>query len=224
MKQLTVFLFLLFNANGFSQPDTTIYVQRCFSYTMPSGLEALAPGQFTDVIPSANGGDSLIVVVIDLLYPFGNQLEFEDGNLTSTNAYLVRWLNCETMEVVQNVEGNEFTPTENGTYAALLYEHLLMPACTTDCFVLENLNVEEPAPFRVNLYPNPTKDIFTMQFSDNTSKKIVVYNALNEIILEKKVNQQELIVNLENQSSGVYLVKTTNDTGEFTTIKLVKQD
>lgn len=224
MKHLTFFLFLLFSANGFSQPDTTIYVQACFSYTFPSGnYTSNLPGQFYDTLVAADGFDSIISIVLNPVY-FINQetLLFEDGSLIAPpNLWTYKWIDCETGLTIPNENDNIFTPLSNGSYSVVLID---AAACTTDCFVLENLNVEEPAPFRVNLYPNPTKDIFTMQFSDNTSKKIVVYNALNEIILEKKVNQQELIVNLENQSSGVYLVKTTNDTGEFTTIKLVKQD
>lgn len=224
MKRLMVFLFLVFSATSFSQPDTTIYVQVCFSYTFPSGnYTTHIPGQFYDTLTATNGTDSIIEIrLLDVVWPNQETLVFEDGDLIAPNGLMFQWIDCETGNTIIGEDERVFTPTFNGTYKASVFTPFPISTCVTDCFVLENLNVEESELFGVNLYPNPTKDIFTIQFIDNTSKTITVYNPLNEIILEKKVNKQEVAVNLENQPSGIYLVKISNEKGESSVAKVVR--
>lgn len=98
------------------------------------------------------------------------------------------------------------------------------PTYTTNCFVLENLNTEAYERLELTMYPNPTNGVFTMRFKDKSTKTVSIYNNLNEIVFQKKESKQEITLNLENQPTGSYLVKTTNDKGRFTFTKLVVQE
>ncbi len=224
MKKLLVVLVLFISAHSFSQPDTVIYAQACFNYTFPSGnYSSNLPGQFQDTLIAADGSDSIISIVLNPVY-FSNQetLLFEDGNLVAPpNLWSYQWIDCETGLTIPNENENVFSPTSNGSYAVVLND---VATCTTNCFVLENLNTEAYERLELTMYPNPTNGVFTMRFKDKSTKTVSIYNNLNEIVFKKKESKQEIALNLENQPTGIYLVKTTNDKGRFTFTKLVVQE
>ena len=77
-----------------------------------------------------------------------------------------------------------------------------------------------PPTFSIKLFPNPVSDILKIE-TDEIIRKIEIFNSLGErvIMLEYQENQ----VSLNHLIPGVYLVKVTSDTGNFTTAKIQKQ-
>ena len=72
----------------------------------------------------------------------------------------------------------------------------------------------------VIIFTNPVSDILKIE-TDEIIRKIEIFNSLGErvIMLEYQENQ----VSLNHLIPGVYLVKVTSDTGNFTTAKIQKQ-
>jgi len=84
--------------------------------------------------------------------------------------------------------------------------------------VKEALATGETSFDKVQLYPNPVKDVLTV----STSKKvnsISVYNVAGQLV---KTSQNENTVNMSNLSAGVYVVKTDVE-GKSETSKVIKK-
>jgi len=60
----------------------------------------------------------------------------------------------------------------------------------------------------VNIYPNPSKDVFYIHFnSNNVSGKITIFNYLGNTILNKKLTKNDFEIDLSDYPAGIYLVK-----------------
>ena len=71
----------------------------------------------------------------------------------------------------------------------------------------------------INLYPNPTNGLFTIEL--NALTHIVITNSLGQTVFNETVNEGKQILTLKNQESGLYFVKL-NQNGKQQTIKLFK--
>lgn len=57
-----------------------------------------------------------------------------------------------------------------------------------------------------NIYPNPTSDELTVQFSDDLTHIIQIQDLKGKLVLSKVINKTE-ILNLSNLSKGIYIVQ-----------------
>lgn len=64
----------------------------------------------------------------------------------------------------------------------------------------------------VNLYPNPTRDSFTIE--GEALQYVMVYNALGQLILSQECQGESAVINLVNAEAGIYMVKVVTADGE----------
>jgi hypothetical protein len=63
------------------------------------------------------------------------------------------------------------------------------------------------------LYPNPTSSFVTISFPvDINDAKILFYNSLGQVVLQKTISKSVSTLSLETLNSGVYYYKVQNDT------------
>ncbi len=79
-----------------------------------------------------------------------------------------------------------------------------------DTFLFQNLKIQ----------PNPVADIFTVS-NQNNLNLVEVYNTIGQTIISKKVNDNQVKVDLSNYNSGVYFVKVYSE-NQNKTIKIIK--
>jgi len=85
------------------------------------------------------------------------------------------------------------------------------------------LSIETPTidSFGMTIYPNPVIDVMNVAFKNGAAPStIVIYNILGEEI-ERFVNQSKF--NLSHLSSGVYLVKVSNQNGANVVKRIIKK-
>ncbi len=87
----------------------------------------------------------------------------------------------------------------------------------------ENFNTNAFEKLSVEIYPNPVKGNFlTIKLNNNLSYKIEAYNILGKSVYSQNIKNNTTIINVENWSRGVYLLKVFNaSTSE--TVKVVIQ-
>lgn len=76
-----------------------------------------------------------------------------------------------------------------------------------------------------NLYPNPTRDKFTISGKMNEAANIEIANYLGKVVKVLDLNERGIFVkeiNLEGLSSGIYFIKISNSKGDIIK-KIVKQ-
>jgi len=73
----------------------------------------------------------------------------------------------------------------------------------------------------LKLYPNPAQDGQAYVDGLSGENTISVFNLLGEIILEKRSDEQRLLIDLREQASGSYLVRVATSNAGITTFKLI---
>lgn len=76
----------------------------------------------------------------------------------------------------------------------------------------------------ITVYPNPTKELLTLDLGTNYLKNasVKVFDLLGKTIFNQKVSSNKTTINLNGLNQGVYLVKFTNDLGSKV-FKVVKE-
>ena len=88
------------------------------------------------------------------------------------------------------------------------------PALTADgnhVIHFTNLSANEQSLLNVNLYPNPTQGLLTVEAENMTS--VGIYNLVGQCLIEATANDSAVNLDLNGLQSGVYLVKVSTPTG-----------
>ena len=118
---------------------------------------------------------------------------------------------------------NVYIPTVPGNYWA---EVTWSDGCTVKTHevkvdVVTGISSLESLPL-VNLYPNPVKDVFYLEFHDEAAKTISVLNMLGDVVFETTTDQVQLEISSASYASGIYALIVESNSGSQT-LKLVKR-
>ncbi|MDY0143499.1 MAG: C10 family peptidase [Bacteroidales bacterium] len=76
----------------------------------------------------------------------------------------------------------------------------------------------------IEVYPNPSNDIFTLSFYAKPQNGIIkVYNCVGKLILEKNVESTKVKINLSDQASGIYFLKCLSNNNNIYHQKIIKK-
>ena len=84
-----------------------------------------------------------------------------------------------------------------------------------ECFVKLMLDIDgviENTVGTVNLFPNPTKDSFTIEAED--IQHVMVYNTVGQMVYNQNCQGNSTVINLGNVETGIYMVKVVTANGE----------
>ncbi len=73
------------------------------------------------------------------------------------------------------------------------------------CFV--NTNIDIAPDLYIKVFPNPSKGSIRLQFNEPMLGELEMYDTMGNIVLEKEINENDIELNLENFSSGFYILK-----------------
>lgn len=83
------------------------------------------------------------------------------------------------------------------------------------------LSVEDFVVSDVNIFPNPSKDNWSIKLNNQIIKSITIYNVLGKEVSFLNPNSEEVLINGSDLNDGIYLAKISTDEGSKT-IKLIK--
>ncbi|MBC7524583.1 MAG: DUF3494 domain-containing protein [Flavobacterium sp.] len=114
-----------------------------------------------------------------------------------------------------NVEGRVLT-TNGALTTSAITDNI-----TAGCTILTTNSVVNKN--NISIYPNPFKDVFTIDVNDeNNNSMFSVYDLLGKIVFEQNINQNSTQVNL-NLQSGLYIYKLVNKNGLIQTGKIISE-
>ncbi len=68
----------------------------------------------------------------------------------------------------------------------------------------------------INIYPNPAKNVLNIELAiENNETLIEVSNALGQIVLTQKLNNNKNVIDIANLTTGIYFIKANNTTKKF---------
>ena len=82
----------------------------------------------------------------------------------------------------------------------------VVPTDTTD------VNVNELSAIKLNVYPNPAKDVVCIEAAQNI-QQVTLMSLTGAVLEERKANAQQVKLNLEGYSEGIYVVRIVTEEG-----------
>jgi hypothetical protein len=83
---------------------------------------------------------------------------------------------------------------------------------------LSNLNT-----LQLSFFPNPTKDFLNLSWSDKENLNLTIFNALGQIVIEKKLMVYNQILDLQSLQKGMYFIYLFDEEGNFTQESFIKE-
>lgn len=76
---------------------------------------------------------------------------------------------------------------------------------------------------KVNIYPNPTSGLLNISLPSSKIKKVTLSSIEGKVyVFEQFNNSENVVLNLSNYSSGIYLINIETDQGEIINSKVIK--
>ena len=201
-----------FATYSWSTGDTTssIYVDTSGSYFVT----------ISDVTGCVMGSDTIVVTELDTI----NNSVTKNNNIITSNALgaTYQWIDCNNGNSFIAGETNaSYTATVNGDYAVIVTSN----GCsdTSACVNVATVGVSETViGNQVNIYPNPIKDVVTVQLGNLREVSLVVYSLTGEIVYQAaNINTTTHQFKLNN-SAGFYILSVIAS-GETKQYKLIKE-
>jgi hypothetical protein len=89
---------------------------------------------------------------------------------------------------------------------------------TQACLPLSSESFEEA---KMNIYPNPVQNAFTVPVKENTTYKL--YTITGILVKEGSVNTNENTITISELASGCYLLHLQSETGKRESVKVIKE-
>ncbi len=143
----------------------TVDSTACGSYTAPSGTEYTTSGTYTDIIPNAQGCDSIITIELEVI-TLDTSLTVDGLLMTSNQANAsYQWVDCNGAPVPLATE-QSFTPALAGSYAVLISSG----ACTaqSNCVFVGTTSLTEPTAPTWQVLPTATAGVVRIPGIANT--------------------------------------------------------
>ncbi|MCX6280709.1 MAG: T9SS type A sorting domain-containing protein, partial [Bacteroidetes bacterium] len=76
------------------------------------------------------------------------------------------------------------------------------------------VGVGEAEQSNIKVYPNPVKDMMTIETGSGI-QKVQIYNITGQLLITEQTNGKTVTVNTSSLKAGVYFLKVTTDSGSF---------
>lgn len=92
-----------------------------------------------------------------------------------------------------------------------------------DCSIGTTAISENTSDYLPMLYPNPAKDYLNFDMGNDIDYTLSVYNQLGNLLLQKNINSETNVIDIQNFKSGIYFYQLQNKKGKMINGKFVKQ-
>lgn len=205
---------IIINSSAVTVTNT---VNTCDTYTWANnGQTYTTSGMYTGT------SNSCVTEILNLTINsvVDNTVTVNGTTLTANGAGLTyQWIDCNNDNQPISGETNQiFTPSQSGNYAVIITQNSCSAISTCqNVNVLANSTFED---FSFSYFPNPTSDILNLNYSKQISE-IEIINLLGQTLYNKKLANNEVIIDLSKFSSDTYFVKITSE-GQSKIIKVIK--
>lgn len=140
----------------------------------------------------------------------------------NANGASYQWIDCDSNTAITGANLQSFTPDSSGNYAVIISENGCLD--TSSCHSINGISLlENSTSFNFNIYPNPIKHSFIVDFGNQGFKgSILILDMQGREIRKQEVfGDRKISFDFKNAANGVYILKTISSTGTIT-LKLVK--
>ena len=199
----------------------TITTTSCLSYSMPNGRVVSTSGTYYDTLSASTSCDTVDKYIVTISAGVNDSIFLNGNKLTSFDTWAPshQWVDCDSGYSLISGETNKFyIPTSTGNYAVIVTRGACVD--TSDCYYINFTNLKENEFEKsISLFPNPTKDIITIEgFNSNYSLKIIS-SIGKEVSFKSEISNST--IDLSNFKNGVYFITITDEINGFSTIRKI---
>lgn len=208
------------------EPKSTLVRNVCrgSTFTLIDGtpVEYIQSDQsFEFTFTSSLGCDSIVTEEIRVV-ELDNGISLS-GNVLVSAMYGVefQWINCSSEQEISGATLRTFNPSENGKYKVRVSQY----GCSeeSDCYDYTGLtSIENLQNSEVKVYPNPSSDLITVEFSSNDVVQANIYDLTGRFIESIMLTNSNEQIDISNYATGDYLLKLS-DGQTVRTVKFSKQ-
>lgn len=196
----------------------------CGSYTSPSGnFIWTSSGFYQDTVPNAAGCDSVITVNLTIQLNDTSVTVSSGTLIANANGAAYQWLNCDSNYVeITGATAQTYTPVMTGNYAVQITQN----GCTDTSYCYNCIPTGIYAvgySAKIIIQPNPfsaqavLKASFILQ-----NATLTVYDIFGQTIKQIiGIYEQQIILNRDNLSAGIFLVRLTEGNKIIAVEKLI---
>ncbi len=133
-----------------------------------------------------------------------------------------QWIDCADSSAIAGETGETFTPTANGDYAVIITQGPCVD--TSACVFVDVLGLEGNELGGISVYPNPAKDMITIQYDLATSNAVLeIFEISGRSISKNNLtsNKDKISLNTSKFRAGVYIVVVRQSNGNTWQQKLI---
>lgn len=183
-------------------------------------------GVLFSTVPYTNTNSSTIPPIQNFAHVYTDSIITDSTNWTtifgsftadSTYTYISigNFFKVENTDTIHVISNNPFTPN-----AYYYIDDICVATDSSFCANYTFTGIEDEKILNnINIYPNPATTVINLDFNDNKTHTVAIYNSIGQIVLGKKILGHD-ILNIESLSQGVYFIHTTID-GNIAIKKLI---
>ncbi len=179
-------------------------ITACDSYTWIDGNTYTSSNNTaTHTLTNVNGCDS--VVTLDLTINTVDISVTENAMTLTANlsGATYQWIDCNGNNNPVSGETNQsFTVTVNGSYAVIIDDGTCVD--TSICYTITGVSVKEITNTSINIYPNPTSDIITIEGEEINNVNVTDING--KIVKQLINSDKQVTIDLTENAKGIYFV------------------
>jgi hypothetical protein len=187
----------------YSSAFTTEVYEACSEFTWINGVTYYESTNSESVtLATQNGCDSLVTLDLTINQVDTTVISSPPSLEAIANEALYQWLNCQTLELIENATEKVFIAEENGYYAVIVTQNFCTD--TSNCFNISNVGVKNLYRNQVSIYPNPGSEQLHIESEGNFEYRI--FNSVGSMVLKGTGFGSEKI-DLANIENGYYSIE-----------------
>ncbi len=210
--------------SGCLPPTTCFAVTSCGDYKSPGGNIWTTSKQYTDVLQSKTGCDSILKIDLTII-PFDKSCQVSRNVITARQAGATyQWLDCTNgYSLIPGATKQSFVSQNNGDFAVIIST----PSCTdtSSCYTINSIDIEEISQQFFRVFPNPSSSgQFYIEFNEHHSEVALTLSDNMGQVLDRYTFQPSLKFNFNIEgSSGLYFLRLDYSNGQHSIIKIIKE-
>lgn len=140
-----------------------------------------------------------------------------DSLMTSVLGDAYQWIDCGTGMAIGSETNEWYLPTTSGSYAVIVYTGSCVDTSTCVAVTVTGISEQEMAE-GLSIYPNPSDGNFTVHLQGISTNAQVAICDLNgkELEVANTKGNKDVQFEMESLKPGIYLVKVTTATSQYT--------